>query len=217
MSFRQSQFINFDTGEVALAPMPLFHSLPPRSAQTLDQMLLAFECRVDVWQLGPATAMLREMEKKDLTPDSVWRHSGYALLAVTFSYFEMIGKILNPGSKKRGSAGPDFDRGFRDVYPKFVGSPDVGQFRDRLRNGIYHLGYTKSNLFIHHQPDKAPDDFMTTVDQGTKLYLVNPHHMTRTIVAHFPTLMTRLRNPAPEFNGLRKKFQEFYDDFHQGA
>ena len=216
MSFRASQFINFDTGVVSVPPMVLNRSLPPRSAQSIEQMLLAFECRVDVWQLGPAAAILREMEAVD-EQKSVWMHTGYALLAATSSYFEMVGKILNPKSNGWKSAGADFSHGFCDVYPSFASSPAVAQFRDRLRNGIYHLGYTKSRLWIHHQPSRWTEDFTVVREGGGKHYLVNPHHMTRTIVAHFPSLMDRLRNPAAEFDGLRNKFREFFVDFHVGS
>jgi hypothetical protein len=140
-----------------------------------------------------------------------------------FSYFEMIGKILNPKSNSRRSAGYDFNHGFCDVYPSFaVAGPDraddkipiVAEFRDRVRNGMYHLGYTKSHLWIHNIPLKWPDDFTVVPQDGSIYYLVNPHQMTRTIVAHFHGFMDRLKNPSGEYDGLRKKFREFFVEFH---
>jgi hypothetical protein len=68
----------------------------------------------------------------------------------------MIGKSLNPNSKKRNSAGEDFNYGFCDVYEEYRPttnsykdkdiSPDVVGFRDRVRNGMYHLAYPKELL-----------------------------------------------------------------------
>lgn len=66
----------------------------------------------------------------------------------------MIGKILNPSSNGWRTSKQDFNFGFCDVYPPFGPTgiersdpavPDVAQFRDRVRNGMYHLGYTKSH------------------------------------------------------------------------
>lgn len=220
--FRDSQYIDFDSGRVAVQPMQLIRSLGPRSDQTLETMLTVFECRVDVWTLGPAVAMLKLMDEAH-DEGSSWRHAGYALLAATFSYFEMIGKILNPASARRRTAGVDFNYGFCDVYPGFshasidrsdAALPDVRQFRERVRNGIYHLGYTKSHLYIHNNPAEEPRDFAATDQGGSRYYLVNPHSMTRTIVDHFPTLMSRLRDPDVQFATHRAKFIEFYIDYH---
>ena len=224
-AFRTSAFIDFDTGVVRTPPMVLQKNLPPRDQQSMDQMLLLFECRVDVWKFGPAVEMLKAM---DVAYDQtgIWAHSGYALLDVTCSYFEMVGKVLNSDSRTSGTAGLDFNYGFCDVYQDFgaAGSdrtdaafPLVKAFRDRLRNGMYHLGYTKTDLMIHNQPSTWPEDFMVIPQGGRDYYLVNPHGMTRTIVSHFGGFMSRLRNGSSEFEQMRSKFREFFVDFHVGA
>jgi hypothetical protein len=222
MEFRSSRYIDFDKGHVKLAPMELIWRLGPRTQQSFDQMLMVFECRVDVWQHGPAVEMLKLMEAAE-EQTSVWMHAGYALIACTFSYFEMIGKILNPASKAWRTSKEDFNHGFCDVYPEFAPTgggrtddavPEVRQFRDRVRNGMYHLAYTKSHLYIHNRPQDFPKDFSTTMERGERYYLVNPHSMTRRIVEHFPSVVTRLENPTN--TKLREKFVEFYVTFHLG-
>jgi len=221
MPFRHSDYIDFTTGAVKVQPMELISRWGPRENQPIEMMLIVFECRVDVWQFGPAVEMLKLMEAAKDT--SVWAHAGYTLLASCFHYFEMIGKTLNPASNGRRSSGVDFNHGFCDVYPTFAAAvnartdkalPHVAQFRDRIRNGMYHMGYTKSRLFIHHAPNKWPDDFMIVTEDGQNNYLVNPHNLTRTIVEHFPGLMARLRNPDFALDSLRRKFVEFYVAFH---
>lgn len=226
-AFRSSPYIDFDSGDVRFPPMALRQILEPVAHQSLDQMLMDFECRVDVWQFGPAVAMVKLMEAR--APDdqrSVWAHAGYVLLGACFTYFEMIGKILNPDSAGRNTSNTDFNYGFCDVYPAFATAgadrsdpalPDVKQFRDRVRNGLYHLGYTKRGVWIHHQPDQWPEDFTVTTERGMRMYRVNPHHLIRTLVAHFPMLLIRLRNTSGACDGLRSKFREFYVDFHEGA
>jgi hypothetical protein len=234
---RFSKYIDFDTGVVKTSPMDLKKSLkkPWSDGDKLD----LFECRVDVWTLGVAVAMLRQIE--DNKPPSVWSHAAYGLLTVSFTYFEMIGKTLNTSSAASGTASEDFNVGFCDVYPKFKpangkykdrldllrGSPpgtkgapnpdirEVIQYRDRTRNGLYHLGYTKSGLWIHNdsgvtedfekrtEPDRANPAL--TVDK----YCVNPHRLTRTIVDHFPRFLARVSaDPA-----LKTKFVQFFDQF----
>lgn len=225
MTFRPSPYIDFNTGDVKVPPMTLIRSLGPRANQPLDTMLTIFECRVDVWQLGPAVDMLKLMDIEH-PQTSVWAHSGYALIAIVFSYFEMIGKILNPSSEEWRTSKQDFNYGFCDVYPKFAkaenersdaAAPDVTQFRDRIRNGMFHLGYTKSHLFIHNAPHQWPEDFMMVMQGDERYYLANPHAVTRSIVAHFPTLMRRLRTPDGAFDQLRTKFVNFYVALHQAS
>lgn len=219
MEFRASPYIDFDTGTVVTTPMELPRS--PTSPRLLDEMLALFECRVDVWQFGPAVQILKQIETHSTS--SVWAHTAYALMAIVFTYFEMIGKSLNPDSKPQGSANLDFNYGFCDVYPAFDVAngdrsdqvlPDVKEFRNRVRNGLYHLGYTKGNLFIHNSPSHVADDFFVDRNGTEPMYLVNPHQVTRTIVAHFPCFMGRLRDSNAEFDDMRSRFRRFFVEYH---
>jgi len=229
-SMRPSKYIDFDTGQATTAPMDFLNSMSKPWSD--DQKLDLFECRVDVWTLGAAVAILRQIEQNQ--PPSIWSHSGYALLIVSCTYFEMIGKTLNPNSASRNTANEDFNFGFCDVYPKFkpangiykdkIPVPtgphppnpdirDVIEFRDRTRNGLYHLGYTKSGLWIDgaytedFEKKTVPDPINSTLTIDE--YRVNPHRVTRTIVDHFPHFVARVRaTPA-----LKNKFIQFFDQF----
>jgi hypothetical protein len=217
MTLRKSPYIDFETGNVITPPMVLSQA-KPRPLTDVDDMIEIFECRVDVWQLGVAVAILRQIECHDPAGHSIWAHSAYGIISVLFNYFEMIGKTLNPASQPRGSAGVDFNCGFCDVYPSFAPAqgqdfsdssiPDVVAFRDRVRNGIYHLGYTKGNLFLWNEPSQP--DFLVDKTSVDYKYYVNPHGATRTVVAHFPGLLRRIR--ASE--ALRNRFERFFRDFH---
>src|SRR5262245_12647618 len=111
MPFRSSPYIDFNTGKVRTPPMILIQSLGPRSKQSAEQMLMIFECRVDVWQLGPAVEMLKLLDSAS-EQTSVWAHAGYTLISAMFSYFEMIGKIVNPESNGWRTSKQDFNYGF---------------------------------------------------------------------------------------------------------
>jgi hypothetical protein len=217
VEFRASPYIDFNTGTVIKPPMQLSGERPP--PRSPNDMLDLFECRVDVWQLGPAVSILKLIETH--REPSVWSHTAYALLFIVFTYFEMIGKSLNPASRRSNTAGLDFNFGFCDVYPAFdtahgvrtdAALPDVKELRDRVRNGLYHLGYTKGNLFIHNEPWRTKEDFFVDKNTPQPVYWVNPHQLARTVVAHFPTFMTRLRDP--QFPDLQRRFCRFFKEFH---
>jgi len=218
--FRKSRFIDFNKGQVFLHPMKLMGQIPGQ--WTLSNKIDVFECRVEVWQLGVAVEILKEIERHE--DPSIWSHSAYGLIAVIFTYFEMIGKTLNPKSRRSGTAAPDFNYGFCDVYPEYkpatgdyrdANLSEVKVFRDLIRNGMYHLAGTKINLFIHNNPNITKD---FGVDKASlaedPVYWMNPHRVTRTIVDHFPSFVAHLRNSEPEFDDMRRKFLEFFDTFY---
>ncbi|MCA9222875.1 MAG: hypothetical protein KDA71_21295 [Planctomycetales bacterium] len=232
MPFRASPFIDFNTDTVITPPMALIAKIP--RPWTLDQKIEIYECMVDVWQLGAAVAMVKQIEAHQ--PPSAWSHSAYALVSIAFTYFEMIGKSLNPNSAASGTAGTDFNTGFCDVYPtykpangnyddkipqpvgKALPNPDIQRvvrIRDRVRNGIYHLGYTKGAVVLHNQ---KPIDFdeqsvPDPANPGTNItvYPVNPHTFVRTVVDHFPGFIARLR--VATNTTMRQKFEAFFDQF----
>lgn len=219
--FRSSRFVDFTTGEVFLAPMQLLRQ--KKGGLRLADKVEIFECRVDVWQLGIAAQILRDME--DPKRLDIWDHAAYALISIIFPYFEMIGKTVNPDSKNSGTAGRDFKAGFCDVYPQFktadgAYSPEVSKFWDRIRNGVYHLGYTKKGLFIHHNNSISTSDFDSKlaselpqeagVSGNERVYLMDPHRATRTIIEHFATFISQLNRST----ALQTKFEKFFDEFH---
>jgi hypothetical protein len=214
--YRTSKYINFNTGRVILDPETFSAQVP--EPMNLDQKIDFFECRVDVWQLGVAVEMLKQIEAA--SGDSVWCHAAYGLLSVITSYYEMVGKVLNPDSKKKDTSSKDFNVGFADVFPDFAhrhGVVAVSAYRDLMRNGMYHLGYPKKNFLIHNAPGIPHDLEVHNIGERKDghlyvgiVYLFNPHRVTRTLVKHFGGFMTRLR-ADPQ---LREKFEEFFDDFH---
>lgn len=222
-TFRDSQYIDFNVGEVKIAPMELWSSLTT-PLQLLDKIRL-FACRVDIWQLGVAVQLLNEIESHQ--PPSIWSHSTYGMMAIGFTYFEMLGKTLNPNSAKSRTAGEDFNSGFCDVYSEYTPTssnyddsnvPTVKEFRNRVRNGMYHLAYTKKNLLIRNDQNTSTKDFAVIQHaDGTEnvdVFYVNPHSMVRTIVDHFPSFIDRLNNSDSQFDTMRRKFTEYFDDYH---
>jgi len=227
--FRVSRFIDFNTGAVNCHP-DLLASSQVDDPWSLKQQIDYFQCRVEVWQLSPAVEMLKQIEGHD--NDTVaWCHADYGLLFILTSYFEMVGKILNPNSNQWRSGDTDFNIGFCDIYPTLgvsqpeAGSnhdrhhddtiPHVAKIRDLMRNGLFHLGFTKRNFIIHNSPN-YPRDFEHQPVADRKgfadVYLMNPHKVTRSIVEHFGKFIDELRDPANDVR--QKKFQDFAGNFH---
>lgn len=237
--FRPSTYLDFNSGVVLKPPMDVLKAT--KKPWSLPKKITLFESRVEVWQIGVAAEMLREIETNQ--PPSIWSHAAYGLVAVAFSYFEMLGKTLNPNSHKSKTAGEDFNWGFCDVYTSFKpkngiytdkllphtgpgvapSNPDIAlvvAFRNRIRNGMYHLAYTKRGLRLHDDDSLSAEDFSSRREQDPydrrkkmTMYYMNPHRTIRTIVAHFPGFIGRLRKPNN--TALRQKFEEFFDEFHK--
>jgi len=68
--YRSSPYIDFEAGRVVTPPMVL--SQQRRRPWSSDDMLDLFECRVDVWQLGPAVEILKDLDRNAPNPASVW-------------------------------------------------------------------------------------------------------------------------------------------------
>ena len=228
--YRSSRFIDFNEGRVILDPEAFVENTS--RPWTVTEKIDFFECRVEVWQLGVAVEMLKQIEAN--APPSIWSHAAYGLLSVIVSYFEMVGKVLNPNSKPSYTASVDFNWGFCNVYPDFCTAPEksqsseedytdsavphVAKLRDLMRNGMYHLGFPKKNFLIHNSQEIPTDfQFVCVRDQQDGqaaigiVYLMNPHRVTRSLVDHFSGIIVALRQTSN--SDLRNKFEQFFDEY----
>ena len=220
--FRESEFIDFTTGTVKLAPIQLQFKMTLAGSAHFSDHLRLFECRMEVWQLGVAVQMLHEIEYGN--PPSIWSHAAYALVTLLTTYFETIGRIVNTDTAVPNTAAMDFECGFRDVYPTVTTSSGKGydpkEFYLRARNGLYALGSTKRGLWVHNERSISTQDFdiiqKNPADPASEKYLVNPHAVVRTLVEHFPTLIQRLHDPNPKYDAMRAQFREHFSDVREG-
>jgi hypothetical protein len=223
--FRNSEFVDFNTGTVKLAPIQLKFRLTLAGPLLLPDLIRLFHCRMEVWYLGVAAQMLNEIEFTQ--PPTIWSHAAYSLLALMFAYFEMIGKILNASAVDEVVTAADFDCGFRDVYSDTLGEVrtssgelyDPKEFYRRARNGLYQLGSTQWGLWVHNIATISPQDFdivqRNSNDPASIRYYVNPHTLVRTIIDHFPTLIERLNDPDVQYDPLRERFIAYFGDIRE--
>lgn len=220
-SFRESDFVDFNSGRVKVAPIQLQFRLKLAGPLRPSDLVRLFECRMEVWYLGVAVQMLHEIEFEQ--PPAIWSHAAYGLLALLFTYFEIIGKLFNPAATDSVVSALDFDCGFREVYGDPLStagqSYDPKEFYTRARNGLYQLGTTPHGLWVHNERTISTQDFdiiqKNPNDPATLKYYVNPHSLTRTLVEHFPTVIRRLNAQDQQYDGLRLRFQTFFGDMRE--
>jgi hypothetical protein len=114
----------------------------------------------------------------------------------------------------------EFNRGFHDVYNDATTSSgesyDPLEFYRRGQSGLFLLGSTTQGLWVHNSRSISAKDFditqTTAADPTTRKYYVNPHSTARTVINHFPTLITRLNDPDAQYNALRARFREVAEE-----
>ncbi len=221
--FRESAYVDFNTGVVKLAPIQLQFRMRMVCQTQFDDLVRLFECRVEVWHLGVAAQMVRAIEFSQ--PPEIWSHAAYGLLALLVPYFEMVGRLLDPapitpGASPHSTLPGHFDRGFRDVYPDPTTTSgatyDPLEFYDLARQGLYGRGSSQHGLWLHNEVRISAKDFDIIQKQpddiSTRKHYVNPHGVVRTVIAHFPSVIARLNNPAAQYDVMRARLRVFVGD-----
>jgi hypothetical protein len=147
-----------------------------------------FEQRVKGWVLGIADLLINTdwpNESERLQPLA---HSGFAVLLILFSYFEMIGKYIGAyvgdldglvdeeTSKKYFKAGVDFvftERSWQGA----------GTFKD--------VGWRDGRCCLYHSINAGPDFFIErrdrVVTQNGPNIIVDPHRLAEGLLENFAT------------------------------
>jgi hypothetical protein len=179
---------------------------------------LTFEQKVDVfyeqtlgWQLHIADLIANGGTAFGETkPDSAGknivaiRHSGFAVLHICFSYFELVGSLVEP----KKNLTEKFKFGVREILPSvFNGSADDEKLLKCLhkgaRCGLYHLGRTRSQVGLG-------GDNVLTYDAANNQVVINPSLLPIALKSHLEKFRLDLLNPANI--ALRQEFQTCFDN-----
>jgi hypothetical protein len=180
---------------------------------------LTFEQKVDVfyeqtlgWQLHIADLVANGGNTFDANnPDKpgyavvAINHSGFAVLHICFSYFELVGSLVKPKAKNLTEK---FKFGVREVLPSiFNGSADDEKLLKCLhkgaRCGLYHLGRTRSKVGL------GGNNVITYVATDDRV-VISPSLLPVALKAHLEKLKLDLLNPANI--ALRQEFQTCFDN-----
>jgi hypothetical protein len=182
---------------MAYAISPHFQDIDFPSGMSLDQKIELFADRVKGWKLDIA------QQCADNIP-----HSGFAVLDIVCSYFEMIAKyqdgFTNDG--KIGTSEKYFRKGFENVFPNLSDPPP--EVREKIlkklykdvRCGLYHAGITGPNIEL-----SGDFNFSVKFVSPPDKVQINPHRLVPDLERHFQSYIRQLRDHKNE--DLRKKFE----------
>jgi hypothetical protein len=167
---------------MAFAISPNFQDTDFPGNPSLEQKIDIFEDRVKGWQISIAQQCADNID-----------HSGFAVLSIVFSYFEMIAKIYD-GYLGNYRSKEYFKRGFELVFP--LVNTQNSQLKDKfleklyadVRCGLYHAGKTGYKI-------ELSGDFtmpIAFVISSEKIQ-INPHLLVPVIQSHFESYILQLR------------------------
>ncbi len=177
---------------------------------SLDDKITVFQDRTLGWQLALADRIInREICSEGAITIEPIRHSGYAILHIVLSYFEMIAKFFD-GFSNRGRSEHYFREGVYSVFPILRNHPQaiVNELLSALygggRCGLYHGGMTDSRIIL-----TGDLDAVVMFDSQNNKLVINPHRLVPVLIAHFRDYITQLKDQK---NGqLRNNFEQRFD------
>ena len=152
---------------------------------SLDDKIEIFLDRTIGWQLGIADKIING--ERDDQGNIVSRgipHSGFAVLHIVLSYFEMIAKYQD-GFAQDGKSAQYFKKGVSSVFPQIQNYPQdiVNGLLDILyrgaRCGLYHSGMTDPKVMLTGDIDVA-----MLFDPQNQRLIINPHLLVPVLLTH---------------------------------
>jgi hypothetical protein len=170
---------------------------------SFDEKVTIFRDQILGWQLDIGDACINGGLE-------VMRHSGFAVLSIVFSYFEMIAK-MQEGYRGTRKVRPYFNRGVIDVFPELrCAAPVVRNEVLRIlyqsaRCGLYHGGLTQRRVSISADYEKP-----MIYDVHARSVRINPHILVPHLKSHFRNYIKALTSSS-EHEGIRVNFERRFD------
>jgi len=182
--------------------------LPP----SLEDKITIFLDRTYGWQLDIADKCINgEADSDGNLISGPIRDSGFAVLHIILSYFEMIAKFQD-GFAHNGQSIPYFKKGVLSVFGAFIlrAHPEdvVHDLLQVLylgaRCGLYHGGITDRRIVLTGEPE-VPIAF----DPQHRRLVINPHRLVPALKSHLEGYGRQLRDPTN--TQLRENFERRFD------
>ncbi|MBN1991948.1 MAG: hypothetical protein JW953_04545 [Anaerolineae bacterium] len=178
----------------SLAISPHYNNTDFPSGLTLDDKIEVFADRVRGWQLEVAQEVSDKLG-----------YSGFAVLHIVMSYFEMIAKFRE-GFTERGKSRHFFREGIYWVFPELqdhlseLSDTVLDQLYEEVRCALYHGGITAHTVMLTGDIETA-----LAFSEDGSLVVINPHRLVPALSAHFEAYVHDLGNPKKD--ELRRKFE----------
>ena len=179
---------------------------------SLESKIQIFRERTLGWQLDIADACINGRQDANEVQLGPIPHSGFAVLHIVLSYFEMIAQMKGiyleiPNKGKRNY----FMAGVLDVFPDLRHyDPAVTDEVLRIlyvsaRCGLYHAGMTAKRVSLA----KSEPEPLSYYARDRHL-TINPHALVRVLRQHLKSYVTELRDPQNQ--ELRQAFEKGFDN-----
>ena len=157
-------------------------------AATTDEMIQDMERYVLERYLGIAQVLADEFRNANST--SPLKQSGYAILSVVMSYFEMIESWSKGCCSPNGKSRDYFTDGFKKMYSGLgLSDAEIHEVYDMARCGMYHRGMTKPETPLSR-------NYSTAFAKVGNEWRINPWRLVEDIKAHFSGVVNTLREPS---------------------
>ena len=178
---------------------PKYTTLDFPNGMTIENKIDIFADRINGWQIGIAQKIIQHQIQ----------HSGFALLHIVFSYFEMIGKYLSGYIGDRGSRS-NFKIGVKATFTEIGPEEEIllNTLYLSVRNGLYHLGMTKINVMLRCD---IPGSIGFNSEKN--ILAICPDRLVEDLDIKFRNYVSELRNPKNI--DLRKNFELRFDSKSQ--
>lgn len=177
---------------------------------SLEDKVTIFLDRTSGWQLDIADCCINGKinAKGELLAEPI-EQSGFAVLHIVLSYFEMIAKYQE-GFMTNGKSEYYFKQGVYSVFPhlKNISSSMVDSLLNILyfgaRCGLYHGGMTDHRIVVTSEAA-----YPMVFDMSKPQLKINPHLMVPALKMHLWEYGRQLRNPDNAV--LRRNFEKRFD------
>jgi len=181
---------------------------------TIDQKIDLFAEQVIGWKLNIAEILINGGKDDANNFHEKGIHgSGFAVLDIVFSYFEMIAKFYD-GYIGNNSSQRYFKKGIRLVFPEIQGKFAVNfeGIEDHLysdgRCMLYHSGFLDGKIMITGDFPKA-----IGYDKEHNRSIINPHKLPSELIIHFSNYIIDLKDTKNVI--LRANFEKRFDYLQQ--
>lgn len=175
---------------------------------SIEDKIQLFEESTDKWHLHIAELCINGGKDDEGKEIPAIYGSGFAVLKILLSYFEMIAKY-EYGFNEKGNSPKYFKKGVKSVfhqlknYEKDIVDDLLKVLYEQVRCGLYHEESSGVNIII------SADINALIFDSDEKILGINPHKLPSILREHLKRYVARLKDANNKT--LRRDFEGHFD------
>jgi len=160
-----------------------------------DTKILIYEDRQKTWFFEIADCL------------KLMNEAGFIVLMIATSYLEGNQQFMEGRPSNRGESESMFGKALQRIFPNQLDQPKIDLLYRGVRNGFFHSGITKKDIFISTSIKEVFQE------RGEGLLVINPHLFLDAIKKDFEDYILKLKNK--ENTSERVNFESFWDNFKE--